>query len=113
MQCRNVRPALLREALVEQRAEPPRPFTGEVRQVERVGVRLSVAQDRPQVLVPGQDVEAGPRHPEHWLVFAQALVIGKRVPLHAGIQQEVAVETGHSSPLARTNPCYLATAELL
>jgi hypothetical protein len=113
MQRRNVGPALLRQALVEQRAEPPRPFPGEFLQVERVGERLGVAQDRPQILVPGQNVETCLRHPEHRRMLAQALIVGKRVLLHGGIQQEVAIETGHSSPLARTNPCYLAPAQLL
>src|SRR5580700_229287 len=107
MQRGNVGPALFREAVVEQRAEPPGPFTGELLQVERVGVRLGVAQDRPQILVPGQDVEAGLRHPGHRLVFAQPPVVGKRVLLYGRIQQGLAVDIGHSGPLAWTNPRYL------
>src|SRR5271154_4229908 len=100
MQRGNVRPALHCEALVEQRAESSRPFTGEGRQVEGVGERLGVAQDRPYILVPGQDVEAALRHPKDRIVLAQAPVVGKRVLLDGGIQQKLVVVTGHGSPFA-------------
>src|SRR5271165_4903432 len=103
MQRRDVRPALLRKALVEQRAESSRPLAGEVRQVECVGERLGVAQDRPQILVAGQDVEAALRHPKYRIVLAQVPVVGKRVLLDGGIQQKLVVVTGHSSPPAWTS----------